>query len=70
MRWALRRNFAACFRASDGVDRTGRDSPSTPVLLSCRKVQRMIREVEVKLLGGGDGEEGYHLRRPLRSRGG
>ena len=56
MRWALRRNFAACSRASDGVDRTGRDRPSTPVYLSRKKVQRMIRVVVVKLLGGGDGE--------------
>ena len=56
MRWALRRNFAACSRASDGVDRTGRDRPSTPVSLSRKKVQLMIRVVVVKLLGGGDGE--------------
>jgi hypothetical protein len=52
MRWALRRNFAACFRASDRVARTGRDSPSTPVPLSCRKVRRMIRVVVVQF---GDG---------------
>jgi hypothetical protein len=37
------------------VDRTGRDRPSTPVSLSRKKVQRMIRVVVVKLLGGGDG---------------